>query len=159
MSYPSNNASRPGGPSNRPNQASDLYSGLRIDGSKPYDPVEEGQKLVDLLETHNKLRGFTTSQLRKVLSAAIVVKNRIDRELGENDQLTAAIADEVQYLRVKLIYQMGREQEIKYCLSNMSVDLPAVIKNIGTDKNRFDRFFRLLESIVAFKKFKCGDKG
>lgn len=157
MAYPNNNSSRPGGPSNRPYQAPAMYSGPKIDGSKPYDPVEEGQKLVDLLETNNMLRDFTTSQLRKVLSSAIVVKNRIDRELGENDLLTAAIADEVQYLRVKLIYQMGREQKIKRCLGDMSVDLPAVIKNIGTNKNRFDQFFRLLESIVAFKKFKGGE--
>ncbi|NCC77525.1 MAG: type III-A CRISPR-associated protein Csm2 [Clostridia bacterium] len=157
MAYPNNSNQRPGGYPPRSNQTMPAYSGPRIDGSTTYDAVEAGQNLVDLLDANNMLRDFTTSQLRKVLSSAIVVKNRIDREIGEGDQLTDSIANEVQYLRVKLIYQMGREQKIKRCLGDMSVDLPAVIKNIGKDKNRFEQFFRLLETIVAFKKYKGGE--
>jgi CRISPR-associated protein Csm2 len=157
MAYQNNSNPRPGGYPPRSNQPVQAYSGPRLDGSIAYDAVAAGENLVDLLDSNNMLRDFTTSQLRKVLSSAIVVKNRIDREIGEGDLLTDPIANEVQYLRVKLIYQMGREPKIKRCLGDMSVDLPAVIKNIGKDKNRFDEFFRLLETIVAFKKFKGGE--
>jgi CRISPR-associated protein Csm2 len=125
----------------------------RVDGSKPYDPVVTGENLINRLEPNS----FTTSQLRKVLSSAVIVKNRIERELGESTQLSDSIAEEVQYLRVKLIYQMGRDPKIKRCFTEHNVDLPAIIKNIGKDRDRFERFFKLLESIVAFKKFKGGE--
>lgn len=142
----------------RPAQASQQRqamnpSGPQVDGSTPYDPIEVGKNLVARLKDERQLRDFTTSQLRKVLSSAVVVKNRIDRENSENDILSKSIQDEIQYIRVKLIYQMGREPRVKSCLSQFGVDMPGILKNIGTSKEKFDNFYRLLESIVAYRKF------
>lgn len=119
-----------------------------------FDPVEEGQKLVEKIDPK---RGFTTSQLRKVLSSAAVVKNKIDRECS--DAISKDIQDEIQYLRLKLVYQMGRDPNVKIGLSQSGIDLPSIIKNIGASKEKFNKFYRLLESIVAYKKFNEDNRG
>ncbi len=137
-----------------PVQAGNQADSATIDGRKDFDPVEVGQTLVDQITADYKLKNnFTTSQLRKVMSAAVVVKNRIDRETGDSDALSPAIQEEIQYLRVKLIYQMGRDANVKTALKHKGVDLAAVIQNIGASRKSFDRFYRLLESIVAYRKY------
>jgi len=155
MAYPNNNYNqRPNqGQQSRPPYQAPAAPLNQVDGTKDFDPVETGRSLVAQLKTDNLLRDFTTSQLRKVLSSANVVKNRIDREAAEAESLSASIQEEIQYLRLRLVYQMGREPKVKLCLGQKGVDLPAVIKNIGADKKKFNDFYRLLESIVAYRKF------
>ncbi len=127
-----------------------------IDGKTSYDPVEVGKALVDrMVEAVNtgSRKKFTTSQLRKVLSTAVVVNNRLLREAGQSDKIPAELIDEIQYMRLKLVYQMGREEGLKFWLTNQGIDMAAVIQNIHSDKSAFFRFYRLLESIIAYHKY------
>ena len=125
-----------------------------LDGTKEYDPVEAGRKFVDAVDK----RSFTTSQLRQILSSAAIVKNRIDRENAASDLLSTDIQQEIQYLKLKLIYQMGRDNGLKRAFSGENgINLPAVLQNVGDSKENFNRFYRLLESIVAYRKFAGGD--
>ena len=154
MPYPNTNDRRPDYSSQpRPNATVQTPLTQQIDGNAPYDPVEVGKKLVAQLKSDGLLRDFTTSQLRKVLSSANVVKNKIDRENQDSDMLISVLQEEIQYLRLRLVYQMGRDVKVKTCLSAKGVDLPTVIQNIGNSKARFNNFYRLLESIVAYRKF------
>ncbi len=145
---------RPGGSAESPASASRWP---RIMGDQKYDPVETGREMVDRMTKEaetRRLNLFTTSQLRKILSSAVIVKNRMDREAGGSSTIPEVLVDEIQYMRLKLVYQMGREESLKSCLNGQfGPDLPAIIQNIGTSRDRFDRFFRLLESIVAYRKF------
>lgn len=120
------------------------------EGKEEFDPVSVGQKFVDTIGT----RGFTTSQLRQILSSAAIVKNKIDRENASSDNLSTDIQNEIQYLKLKLVYQMGREPKLKDAFNGQKgINLPAIIQNIGNSKDKYNRFYRLLESIVAYRKF------
>jgi CRISPR-associated protein Csm2 len=129
-----------------------------IDGSRDYDPVEEGRKLVERMKRDGKgsqENVFTTSQLRKILSAAAVIKNMLD--IDNLETIPPKIQSEIQYLHLKLIYQMGREKKLKRWLISKELDMPSIIKNIGNSRARFDNYYRLLESIVAYLKYEFGN--
>ncbi len=135
------------------------FQGKVIDGTEEYDPIEEGKKLVERMLEEYKINKynfkFTTSQLRKILAMAASVKNSIAMENnnGNEQKISSEMKNEIQYIRLKLVYQMGREDAVKTWLGKKGIDLPEIIKNIGDDAKRFNDFYRLLESIVAYKKF------
>ncbi len=93
----------------------------------------------------------TTSQLRKFLSAVNSIQNKA--QIMENEELPKELADEIQYLRVKLAYQTGRDLKK---LSNFQKQLDPIIKNIGNSKQKWSEFARLMETIVAYHKFEGG---
>jgi CRISPR type III-A-associated protein Csm2 len=105
--------------------------------------------------------GVKTSQIRKFLSAVNSVANKIQ---NEGEQLNQALADEIQYLRVKLAYQAGRE-DIKrvqgdvseYGLHYLQKVLDLAIGRIGNSKSEFEKFNKLVETIVAYHKFYGGE--
>ncbi len=104
--------------------------------------VEQGERIgKELCEKH-----LTVSQLRKFLSAVNAISNKI-QILPE---LTEDIKNEIQYLRVKLAYQAGRNNS-KY----LQEELDPKIKNIKTKKD-FEDFASLMEAIVAYHKFNGG---
>jgi CRISPR-associated protein Csm2 len=92
----------------------------------------------------------TTSQIRKFLSAVNTVANKIQTE---KEQLSPSLADEIQYLRVKLAYQAGRETKREGGLHYLQENLDKSIKNIGNSKSEFEKFNKLVETIVAYHKF------
>ena len=122
-------------------------------------------KFVDLGEKiGKKLKDdkVKTSQIRKFLSAVNSVANKIQ---NEQEELDSNLADEIQYLRIKLAYQAGREiipknlhgDVSEYGLHYLQKVLDAAIKNIGSSKLKFEEFNRLIESIVAYHKFYGGE--
>ena len=119
-----------------------------IDGTKEYDPVEAGNELVKSMDER---QAFSTSQLRKILSATAVVKNKLDRE--GSTVISKEMQAEIQYLRLKLVYQMGRDRNVKIWLKEKTIDLESIVHNIKDSKEAFDRMYRLIESIVAYNKF------
>lgn len=148
--------SHQGGPQRGQNSDRPLRPALSsvLDGTMDYDPVEEGKKFADKTVSIS----FTMSQLRKVLSGAAIVKNRIDRENADSDTLSSELQAEISYLKIKLIYQLGRDRNLKAAFNgDNGLDLPAVIGNIGVSRSKFNCFYRLLESIVAFRKFSGKD--
>lgn len=106
-----------------------------------------------------KSDGVKTSQIRKFLSAVNSVANKIQ---NENEELAPENAEEIQYLRVKLAYQAGREEvrgkidASDFGLHYLQKVLDVAIKNIGRSKSGFEKFNKLVESIVAYHKFYGG---
>lgn len=110
---------------------------------------------------HLKNDGVKTNQIRKFLSAVNSVANKVQME---SDQLSSDLADEIQYLRIKLAYQAGREDLKKvhgdaseYGLHYLQKILDEVIKRIGNSKSEFEKFNKLVETIVAYHKFYGGE--
>jgi CRISPR type III-A-associated protein Csm2 len=110
---------------------------------------------------HLKADGITTSQIRKFLSAVNSVANKVQ---NEKEQLSSSLSDEIQYLRVKLAYQAGRESLPKgfhgnvkeFGLHYLQSILDEALKKIGNSKAEFEKFNRLVESIVAYHRFYGG---
>lgn len=138
------------------------FTDLTIDFKNGYDPVKEGEKLVKKM-VEKREKNFTTSQLRKIHSYASIVNNKIQMEESKGNsssyKISEALQSDVQYIKLKLIYQMGREKSIKKWFGSegtegiKGIGLEKIIADIGDSKEKFDKFYRLLESIIAYKKY------
>lgn len=135
---------------------------MSIDFKNGYDPVKEGEKLVLKMREKGE-KSFTTTQLRKIHSYASIVNNKLQMEesncKSSEYKISEELQNDVQYIKLKLIYQMGRDKVVKKWFGSENVDgikgigLERIISDIGDSKEKFDRFYRLLESIVAYKKY------
>jgi CRISPR type III-A/MTUBE-associated protein Csm2 len=104
---------------------------------------EKGKKIKKII--------FSTTQLRLLLSNAVVVKNKISMEKNENAELSENIQNEIKYLLIKHIYQCGRETEVKEFDKEFKIS--EKIKKIGNSEKKFNDFYRYLEEIVAYMKY------
>lgn len=103
---------------------------------------------------------ISTSQIRKFLSGVNSIQNKISvLNTGDEDYKNkwSEISNEIQYLRIKLAYQAGRaEREKAIALKNMREELDDRIKEID-NPDKFKKFSRLMEAIVAYHKFEGGE--
>lgn len=98
-----------------------------------------------------KIKKITTSQLRLLLSNAIIIKNKIQIETRKEDKISEKLENEIKYLLVKHIYQCGRDLDVKSFDENFKIS--EAIKEIGNSAKNFNKFYRYLEEIVAYMKY------
>ena len=98
-----------------------------------------------------KIKKITTSQLRLLLSNAIIIKNKIQIETRKEDKISEKLENEIKYLLVKHIYQCGREPKVKKFDNEFHIS--EKIKGIGKSAKKFNEFYRYLEEIVAYMKY------
>lgn len=111
-------------------------------------------KLFRLDEKNNKEKALiTTSQIRKFLSAVNCLENKI---LSCEKELSQEIANEIKYLKVKLAYQVGRDNK-NAGLRNLYNEIEPLISQIGTSKDNYTKVARYIEAIVAYHKFNGGE--
>jgi len=92
---------------------------------------------------------LTTTQLRGILSLTAQLYDEAEGHVGET--LPASLMEKVQYLRVRLVYQAGREQSVKAFVEQ--AHLLEALKEVGESRDKLLRFCRYLEALVAYKKF------
>lgn len=121
--------------------------------------VEEAHNVIKSLQRNR--RGnieLTTSQLRKFLLGLISIHNKIQGlpVLGEleDDRLSQEIIDEIQVLKVRLVYQCGRERAVRDF--ERKAGLISKIDNIKASRKAFEDFFTYVEALVAYHKFEGG---
>jgi len=120
----------------------------------------EAKKIVEKLsrDRNNNIE-LSTSQIRKFLAGLNGIHNRILAYQGTGeiigDQLPPDIVDEIEYLKIKLIYQSGRERKVKDFMQ--LAELEKRIDSIGNSKKKFEEFNRFIEGIVAYHKFEGGN--
>ena len=108
-----------------------------------------------------------TNQIRKFLTAVNILANKVAIYKAEHPgikTLPEELIDEVQYLQVKLIYQVGREKKdtkpqfhpgpVEDFVNNAG--LISAVKNIGNSIAEFEKFNRYMEALVAYHKFYGG---
>ena len=98
-----------------------------------------------------KIKKITTSQLRLLLSNAIIIKNKIQIETRKEDKISEKLENEIKYFLVKHIYQCGRDLDVKSFDENFKIS--EAIKEIGNSAKNFNKFYRYLEEIVAYMKY------
>lgn len=100
---------------------------------------------------------LTTSQIRKFLIAVNMVTNKVNvyksQYLGTTE-LSDELAAEVQYLKVKIVYQAGKESTVKQFVQESR--LLECIDGIGKNMKKYDEFARYVEALVAYHKFYGG---
>ena len=121
--------------------------------------VDQAESVLDKLTQKIEKNGkwitpqiVTTSKIRNILSMAADIYDNVLQ--NKEDQLTDEIVSRIVYLRVRMIYECGREPKVKDFVN--AAQLLEYIKMIGDDKKRYVLFYHYLEALVAFHKFKGG---
>ncbi len=116
--------------------------------------------------------GITTSQLRKFLSLVNVLTNKVKN----NEEKWDKIVEELDYLKVKLAYQAGRDNETKFVINSngyrkakkdeqFNKKLKPLVEfynkiepeiNKAKNKENYENFAKLIETILAFHKYEGG---
>ena len=104
----------------------------------------------------DKRNAVTTTQLRLLLSNAVIIKNKIQVETRKGDEISVKLENEIKYLLVKHIYQCGREPKVK--IFDKEFHISEKIKEIGNSAKKFNDFYHYLEEIVAYMKYYESDK-
>ena len=121
--------------------------------------VDQAESVLDKLTAKFEKNGkwitpqiVTTSKIRNILSMAADIYDKILQNTEE--QLSDEAVSRIEYLRVRMIYECGREPKVKDFVN--SANLLDYIKMIGNDKKKYILFYHYLEALVAFHKFKGG---
>lgn len=93
-------------------------------------------------------RNLSTSKLRSIYALIMNIYTKVDKPQDYEDHKT-----DLQYLKVKMAYEAGREDAVKQFLEKTS--LMALIDGIN-DYNQFILYCRYAESLVAYFKFYGG---
>ena len=111
---------------------------------------------------NNNFEIVTTTKLRNLLAMISDIYNDVvtpGSTEDTNDKLIADITKRINYLKIKVIYESGREESVKKLVdrANISRHLDDVIKS--KSKTDFILFSRYMEALVAYRKFYFkGDK-
>lgn len=113
-------------------------------------------------KNHDKLViELKTNQIRKILTAVNILKNKVDIYKIANPQakkLDEELQMEIEFLRVNIAYQIGREKGRENLVREFveKADLLNMVKDIDGDIKAFENFCRYIEALVAFHKFYGG---
>jgi CRISPR-associated protein Csm2 len=95
---------------------------------------------------------LTTSKIRNILSMVSDLYN--DVKLQHNKVLSEEFQSRVQYLRLHLAYEAGRENAVKNFVEQ--ADLMNQLNNIGDSRDRLILFCHYMEALVAYHRFYDG---
>ncbi|MCM1326309.1 MAG: type III-A CRISPR-associated protein Csm2 [Bacteroidales bacterium] len=118
--------------------------------------VDEAEKVIlKLIEKSpkdkfgNPTKIVTTSKLRNLLAMSADIYNEVLNQ--EGDKLNEDICARIEYLRVRFLYEAGREPSVKNLVNEAQIiDL---LKRVNASKKNFILFNRYMEALVAFRKF------
>lgn len=96
----------------------------------------------------------TTSQIRNLLAMTADIYNEVERKQG--DTLTEDIVSRIQYLRLRFVYEAGRNPKVKDLV--MQAKLLDVLDEIGDSKENYILFSHYMEALVAYRKFYAKDE-
>lgn len=95
---------------------------------------------------------LTTSKIRNMLSMTADIYN--DVKNSKEEVLTKDVLDRLQYLRVRFVYEAGREKTVKSFVNKAKI--LEYLSQIGNDKEQFILFSRYMEALVAYHRFYGG---
>jgi CRISPR-associated protein, csm2 family len=107
-------------------------------------------------DTKEKFYIVTTTKLRNLLAMISDIYNDVITQggtEGNGDKLNADITKRINYLKVKVVYESGRDNSVRKFVdrANISKHLDDVIKS--KSKADFILFCRYMEALVAYRKF------
>lgn len=119
--------------------------------------VDEAEKVIRALmskkDRNNKSVAIvTTSKLRNLLAMSADIYNEVMNQSG--DQLSSDICSRIEYLRVRFLYEAGREDTVKDLVKESRII--EVLKGVNKSKKNYILFSRYMEALVAFRKYLVG---
>ncbi len=116
--------------------------------------VDEAEKVIQSLMGKKDQRGrdipiVTTSKLRNLLAMSADIYNEVMNE--KEERLNEDICARIEYLRVRFLYEAGREPAVKNLVNESGI--MELLKNVNANKKNYILFNRYMEALVAFRKF------
>lgn len=116
--------------------------------------VDEAEKAILRLREYKRKNGkqiplVSTSKIRNLLAMTADIYNEVvnQKETKLNDEIVGRI----EYLRVRFLYEAGREETVKNFVKETGVI--DYLKTMKRDKKSYILFNRYMEALVAFRKF------
>ena len=95
---------------------------------------------------------LTTSKIRNLLSMTSALYT--DAQQQREDKLSTEMQSRVQYLRMRVAYEAGRDQTVKSFV--VKAELLEQLSAIRDDRKKLLLFCRYMEALVAYHRFHCG---
>lgn len=119
--------------------------------------VDKAEKAIKELSNqkddyNKKIQIVTTSKIRNLLAMTSDIYNEVLN--NSEEKLSEDICARIEYLRVRFIYEAGREPSVKALLNVSS--LLDELSQIKGSKKRYILFYRYMESLIAFRKYYYG---
>ena len=109
--------------------------------------VEEAERVMQ--EIRGGKTSLSTTKIRNLLSMISDIYNDVRYETG--DKLSRDILSRIQYLKVHIVYDAGREKSVKEFVQK--ADLLKQIDEIGNSRAQFLLFCHYMEALVAYWKY------
>lgn len=110
-------------------------------------------ELKDFRNKNNKpIQIATTSQMRNILAMSADIYNRV--MVNNGDKLTDEIVGLIEYLKIRIVYEAGRDDKVKNLVEKS--EMLQIIDEINGSKKNFILFNHYLEALIAYRKFKGG---
>lgn len=120
--------------------------------------VEEAENVIKKLSSKKNPRTgksepmVTTSKLRNLLSMTSDIYNEVLEK--SEDKLDSELTGRIEYLRVRFVYEAGREPKVKDLVNEAKI--LETLKEINGSRKNYILFSRYMESLVAFHRFYGG---
>lgn len=120
--------------------------------------VDEAERVIKVLKDKKNPRTgksepmVTTSKLRNLLAMTSDIYNEV--VVLTSDSLSDDIVGRIEYLRIRFVYECGREPKVKELVQESKI--LDVLKEIKASRKNYILFNRYMESLVAFHKFYGG---
>lgn len=118
--------------------------------------VDEAEKVIKSLMSKRDQRGnnipiVTTSKLRNLLSMSADIYNEALNQ--KDDRLSEDICSRIEYLRVRFLYEAGRDKEASVRNLVNEAGIIELLKRVNASKKNYILFYRYMEALVAFRKY------
>ncbi|MDE7327515.1 MAG: type III-A CRISPR-associated protein Csm2 [Lachnospiraceae bacterium] len=115
--------------------------------------VEEAEDVIrEIRQERDREKELTTTKLRNLLALSSDIYNMVVHQ--NSDKLTEEIKSRIEYLRVRFLYEAGRDEGVRGLVEN--ANLLGVLKNIKGSKKNYILFNRYMEALVAFHRYLGG---
>ena len=91
-------------------------------------------------------------QLRNLLAMTADIYNQI--LIYPSEKLDDELVGRIEYLRVRVMYECGREPKVKEFVKK--AEIIDILKEINTSKKNYLLFSRYMEALIAFHKYYGG---
>lgn len=112
--------------------------------------VDRAEQVIKNL--NKKQPKLTTSKIRNLLAMSADIYNVV--LTNAEDTLSSEIQSRINYLRVRFLYEAGRDDAVRYFVDES--EITNKLKSIGGSKKEYILYYRYLESLVAFHRYYGG---
>lgn len=106
-------------------------------------------------EKGRPIKMVTTSKIRNFLAMTADIYNQV--KLSEDGELADEIKEQLQYLRVRIVYDAGRDKDGSVSAFVKESKILDKLKTVKTKKD-YINFSRYMEALVAWRKALGGDE-